>query len=151
MANNGKRKTNTTRAKLESSPIRAIESEVKRRQRRIETLQRKREQVAEQLRDVEEQIAKLLNPHTRTRPTKSSGPTQKARTPKRSNLADGLAAAMAGKGAMTVTEAVDAVLQAGHRTKSSSFHVIVNRTLIMDPRFRQVERGKYLATPQPTT
>ncbi|USO00112.1 MAG: hypothetical protein H6810_05470 [Phycisphaeraceae bacterium] len=46
---------------------------------------------------------------------------------------------------MSVTEASEAVQQAGYQTTSSSFRTIVNQTLIKDPRFKKVSRGQYTA------
>ena len=58
------------------------------------------------------------------------------------NLADALADLLA-KQTLSVTEASEQVQTAGYRTTSPNFRTIVNQTLLKDPRFKRVGRGRY--------
>ena len=58
------------------------------------------------------------------------------------NLVQALKRAMGDK-PMRVSEAADAVLNAGYRTTSPSFRQIVNITLIRSGEFERVGRGRY--------
>jgi hypothetical protein len=47
---------------------------------------------------------------------------------------------------MSVTDVAEAVKQAGYKTTSSNFRVIVNQALLANPKvFRKVARGEYTA------
>lgn len=58
------------------------------------------------------------------------------------NLADALADLLSNK-TLSVTEASEQVQSAGYRTTSPNFRTIVNQTLLKDPRFKRVGRGRY--------
>lgn len=60
------------------------------------------------------------------------------------NLADSLAMVLK-NATMSVTKVTEEVQRAGYRTTSPNFRTIVNQTLIKDPRFKRVSRGKYTA------
>lgn len=57
-------------------------------------------------------------------------------------LVDALIKAIKGK-TLGVSEIVDAVQKEGYRTTSPNFRTIVNQTLINNPAFKRVSRGKY--------
>jgi hypothetical protein len=44
----------------------------------------------------------------------------------------------------TVMQAMEAVKQAGYKTKSRTFRTIVNQTLLKDKRFKKAKRGQYV-------
>lgn len=60
------------------------------------------------------------------------------------NLADSLAKVLK-NATMSVNKVTQEVQRAGYRTTSPNFRTIVNQTLIKDPRFKRVSRGKYTA------
>ncbi|MEO1129536.1 MAG: hypothetical protein AAFX05_07495, partial [Planctomycetota bacterium] len=60
------------------------------------------------------------------------------------SLADSLTKLLRNK-AMSVTDAAQAVQDAGYKTTSPNFRTIVNQTLLKDKRFKRVARGQYTA------
>jgi hypothetical protein len=116
-----------------------LKTELRRRIGRLETLQRKRRRLAEQLAEVDAEIESLggeLNGVAGRRSGK--------RPRNEMNLVDALAKVLKNK-TMGVTEAAEAVQNAGYRTTSSSFRTIVNQTLINSDKFKRVARGQYTA------
>lgn len=116
-----------------------LKTELRRRIGRLETLQRKRRRLAEQLAEVDAEIESLggeLNGVAGRRGGK--------RPRNEMNLVDALAKVLKNK-TMGVTEAAEAVQNAGYRTTSSSFRTIVNQTLINSDKFKRVARGQYTA------
>lgn len=106
-----------------------------RRQREARTLQNKRERLANQLAEVDAQLAAMG-----ALSAGANGPRRRPRND--ASLADSLVGAMKSK-IMSVTEAAEAVKAAGYQTTSTTFRTIVNQTLLKDPRFEKVERGRY--------
>lgn len=84
-------------------------------------------------------------PKKRRRASRATKPRRR-RTSK-STLADVLHAKLKDK-KISVTEAADAVLASGYKTRSSkkNFRVMINQTLTKDKRFNRVSRGVYTAT-----
>lgn len=123
--------------KIGSLSIAELQREIRRREsaagRRVKVLQRKRDNLLGKIADLESQIAKLGGRNrsgVRTRPQNDA------------NLADSLAKVLKNT-VMNVTGVSSAVQKAGYRTTSPNFRTIVNQTLIKDPRFKRVSRGKY--------
>ena len=75
-------------------------------------------------------------------------PPGAARGPRARNagsLVESLRRVLGGK-TMSVTDVAEAVKQAGYKTTSSNFRVIVNQALLANPKvFRKVARGEYTA------
>jgi hypothetical protein len=65
----------------------------------------------------------------------------------RMSLADMMQKVLSGK-TLSVDEVTKGVLEAGYRTSSSRLRVMVNLTLIKDPRFKRVSRGIYTTAKQ---
>jgi hypothetical protein len=55
-----------------------------------------------------------------------------------------LASVLNRKKPMSISEAAEAVQQAGYQTSASNFRAIVSNTLAKDERFKQAERGRYV-------
>jgi len=119
-------------------------SDLKRRERdanrKLRTLEKKREKVAGQLDEIDRLIAEeaaSLGVTVRT----ANG--RRGRRPRNeSNLADSLQKLLRNK-TMSVTDAAQAVQEAGYKTTSPNFRTIVNQTLITDTRFKRTGRGMY--------
>ena len=122
------------RGKFSNVSITELQSEIKRRQRHLDALHRKREKLATQLREVEEQILEEGGA--------MGALTGRKRPRNEQNLADALASLLSNK-TLSVTEASEQVQSAGYRTTSPNFRTIVNQTLLKDPRFKRVGRGRY--------
>jgi len=128
------------RAKLSTLSTTELQSEIKRRSRKLGALQRKRDKLEAQLREVQQEIDGLGGEVT------ADG---RRRCPRNDqNLADALADLLKSK-TLSVTEAAIEVQKAGYRTTSPNFRTIVNQTLLKDKRFRRVSRGKYTAKAAP--
>jgi hypothetical protein len=122
------------RGKFNNVSITELQSEIKRRQRHLDALHRRREKLATQLREIEEQILEEGGA--------MGALTGRKRPRNEQNLADALASLLANK-TLSVTEAAEQVQSAGYRTTSPNFRTIVNQTLLKDPRFKRVGRGRY--------
>ncbi|MBL8746092.1 MAG: hypothetical protein JNK58_07025 [Phycisphaerae bacterium] len=125
------------RSKLGTLTIAQLQREIRRREhdagRKVQSLQKRRDNLLGKIAELESQIAKLGGRNrsgVRTRPQNDA------------NLADSLAAVLKNT-IMNVTGVSSAVQKAGYRTTSPNFRTIVNQTLIKDPRFKRVSRGKY--------
>ncbi|MEL6330188.1 MAG: hypothetical protein AAFR38_11045 [Planctomycetota bacterium] len=108
--------------------------EMQRREASIGRLQRRRERLQEQIEEIDRELGTLGASHV-------AGVGRK-RPKNEMKLADALVKLLTGR-TMSVTEATEAVQEAGYRTSSSTFRTIVNQTLIKDSRFKKVARGQY--------
>lgn len=123
----------------------SLQAEVDRRQRAAKGLLRVRERLMRRLEALDAKLgAAGLNDDSRShgaarRPSAGSG---RRRPRNEMNLVEALAKVLDGK-TLSVTEACEAVQQAGYRTSSKTFRVIVNQTLLKSPRFRKIARGQY--------
>ncbi len=134
-----KKKKRTSKS-LSSMSTDALEKEIKRRERLTETkvarLMVRREKLREELANVEAEIiesgGKLARVGARKRPKNTK------------KLSDALATVLKTK-TLSVTEVSEEVQHAGYKTTSPNFRTIVNQTLLKDPRFKRVSRGKYTA------
>jgi HD superfamily phosphodiesterase len=121
-----------------------IEKELKRRERemsrKLKTLERKREKLLAQLDEIDQQIAEYATELGVSARTKNG---RRGRRPRNeASLADSLNKLLKNK-SMSVTEAAQAVQEAGYKTTSPNFRTIVNQTLITDDRFKRTGRGRY--------
>lgn len=123
-------------SKLSGLSIGQLQHEVRRRERRLHSLHKKRESLAEQIQEIESQIL--------TEGGDLAGLTGRTRPRNEQKLAEALASLLANK-TLSVTEAAEQVQSAGYRTTSPNFRTIVNQTLLKDPRFKRVSRGRYTA------
>lgn len=127
---------------LSSLPLRVIHAELRRRARRAATLQRRRDRLARRIEALDEQIRSLGGSAAR-RNGRVRGGGRRAHN--KQTLVASLHEVLNGK-TMRVTEAAQAVQQAGYKTGSRSFRVQVNIALIKNPKlFRRVGRGQYTA------
>lgn len=121
---------------LDTVPTDELAREMARRRREIDRLRRRRDTLVRQVQEIDDQLrqvgAAIEDGGVRRRPRNEM------------SLADALASVLKNK-TMSVTEAAEAVQNAGYRTTSSSFRTIVNQTLLKDPRFQKVDRGRYRA------
>ena len=121
-----------------------LEKELKRRERecarKMKALEKKREKLLAQLDEVDAQIAEYaaeLGVNAR------SANGRRGRRPRNeASLADSLTKLLRYK-SMSVTDAAEAVQEAGYKTTSPNFRTIVNQTLITDERFKRTSRGIY--------
>lgn len=122
----------------------ALRRELARRGRRLPSLLRKLDRARAKVRAIEAEIG-ALGVDTGGRggrgPAGDGGPRRRPRN--ESNLVDALHKLLQGK-EMSVTEAAEAVQQAGYQTSAANFRTIVNQTLIkFRSRFKKVSRGVY--------
>ena len=137
MPKNSKKKRSSnglTESRTGGLSVRELTDELRRRERQLGTLKRRRERAMAKVRDLDAQISSL------------SGETDNANGRRRPRndvtLADAMASVLDGY-EMSVTELADAVREAGYKTTSPNFRVIVNQTLLKDTRFVRVSRGIY--------
>lgn len=140
-----KKKTTKVSRKPRLSAISTTElqREIARRRRDISKLERKRDRLAEQLAEVEAEIKAAggeLGAYSGGAGGRSTG---RKRPSNKVNLADSLVAVL--KKPMGVTEAAEAVKAAGYQSNAANFRIIVNQTLLKDPRIEKVSRGVYQA------
>ena len=125
------------RQRLSDVSYEELQAELRRREKHVEALVRKRDKLAAELAEVEGQIREAGGAARTAR----HGTTRR-RPQNAMNLADALAKLLRNQ-TMTVTEIAEAVQKAGYKTSSSNFRIIVNQTLLKDPRFKRVGRGQY--------
>jgi len=117
-----------------------LKGELQRRGRRLQTLQKKRERLLQQVAEVESEIQEIggaVGP-------RGVGDGLRRRPRNEMPLEDALAKLLKNR-TMSVTDATEAVQQAGHKTSAENFRTIVNQTLINSPKFKSVSRGQYTA------
>ncbi|HYE02092.1 MAG TPA: hypothetical protein VD963_02535 [Phycisphaerales bacterium] len=128
--------------------ISELQAEMSRRTRLLRGLVRRRERLADKLARLDAQIESLggaVDGGGGTRGRRGGGARPARRRPRNEmNLVEALRQLLAGK-TMSVTEAAEAVQNAGYKTTSSSFRTIVNQTLINSGAFKKVARGQYTA------
>lgn len=120
-----------------------LQAELRRRSKFVTGLERRRERLVARLTEIDAKIRELGGS-----PGGSSGSSfaMGRRRPKNdANLVESLAKLLKGK-TMGVTEAADAVQNAGYQTSAANFRTIVNQTLIKHRNvFKKVSRGQYTA------
>lgn len=126
---------------LSRMSVQELHREISRRQRRVAAMMRRRESLAARLNRLDEDI-RLLGGSIRGRV--AAGAAVRRRPKNKTNLVGALAELLKGK-TMGVTEAAQAVQEAGYRTNSDNFRTIVNQALISSGQFKRVGRGKYTA------
>jgi hypothetical protein len=109
-----------------------LQSEIARRQREVRKLQNRHTRLVAKLTDLEAQIARLGGADSRAGVRPRNDMT----------LIEALAEVLDGK-TMSVTQAAEAVQQAGYKTSSNNFRIQVNIALIKSPQFKRVGRGLY--------
>lgn len=130
-----KKRAATTKPEAMSTP--ELQAELKRREREVRKLERRRERLLNDLSAVEQELA------AEGALSASGGIRRRPRN--EMNLVDTLAQVLKGK-EMSVTEATQAVQQAGYMTTAANFRTIVNQALIREKkRFKKVSRGRYTA------
>jgi uncharacterized protein (UPF0335 family) len=125
---------------LTSVDTATLAAELRRRQGAVGRLERRRERLLEQLQGVE---AELREAGADVAAVGGLAPGRK-RHQNEAKLEDALRELLTGQ-VMTVTDAAQAVQDAGYRTTSPNFRTIVNQTLIRGGRFKRVARGQYTA------
>lgn len=127
---------------LSSISTQELAREVKRRERQLSQLHNKREGLMRRLGDVDAEI-RALGSLVGGSANGAGGGRRRARN--ESNLADALHAVLNGV-TMSVTEAAEAVQQAGYVTTAENFRTIVNQTLLREKnKFKKIARGQYTA------
>lgn len=120
-----------------------LQTELRRRASRLRTLERKREKLQTQLEEVDAEIDEVGGAFIQGAGRRGAGGGRR-RPRNEMNLEDSLQKLLKNK-TMGVTEAAEAVQEAGYKTTSASFRTIVNQTLINSPKFKRVSRGQYTA------
>ncbi len=121
-----------------------LAKEMRRRQREANRLMNRREKLVMQIEELDRQIDALGGPASYGAFGLTSAGKPRRRPRNEKSLSEALIGVLKNK-TLSVTEAAEAVQRAGYQTTSSSFRTIVNQTLIKDPRFKKVARGKYTA------
>lgn len=121
-----------------------LAKEMQRRQRDMNRLVSRRDKLVAQLEALDRQINVLGGPASYGGFGLTSAGKPRRRPRNEKSLGEALLGVLKNK-TMSVTDAAEAVQRAGYQTTSSSFRTIVNQTLIKDPRFKKVARGRYTA------
>ncbi|MEX0877055.1 MAG: hypothetical protein WD114_06310 [Phycisphaerales bacterium] len=133
-----KKKTAKTTRKapaIDNMSTAELQAELQRREKNIRKLERRRERILSDLASIEGELA------AEGALSSSGGIRRRPRNEK--NLVDTLADVLKGK-TMSVTEATQAVQQAGYITTAANFRTIVNQALIREKKvFKKVARGQY--------
>lgn len=117
-----------------------LQSEIRKREKRVNGLMNKRAAILKQLQNVDAEIASYGGAVR----SASGRMTGRKRPKNDSNLADALVNVLRNK-VLSVTDVAQAVQKAGYITTSPNFRTIVNQTLLKDKRIKKISRGKYTA------
>jgi hypothetical protein len=132
---------------LSSLSIEELNKELKRRQRALPSLQRKRAGLLAKVAKIDEQISVLGGAVGSSRPAKVGG-KRRGRPPgsggrkNDGSLVAALHKLLEGK-TMSVTDAGNAVKEAGYKSDSPNFRTMVNAALLKKQFFKRVSRGQY--------
>ncbi len=119
---------------LKAASVPELQAELQRRSRRLGELKRTRERLVRELARVDRQIAEYGPAGESLRRKRPKNPVV---------LVDALKRALDNR-TLSVTEAAEAVQQAGYKTTSPNFRTIVNQALIGNKKsFKKISRGKY--------
>ncbi len=132
-----KKKTTTTKKApaIGAMSTADLQAELHRRGKNIRKLERRRERLLGELAGVEAELA------AEGALSSTGGIRRRPRNEK--NLVEALAQVLNGR-TMSVTEATQAVQQAGYMTTAANFRTIVNQALIREKKvFKKVARGQY--------
>ncbi|MEI7836695.1 MAG: hypothetical protein WCK05_09830 [Planctomycetota bacterium] len=118
-----------------------------RRQKSLPILARQRAKLVRALNAIDRQIATAAGQDAPVAArTAMRGDRQRSgRPPRPGSLKATILAAMGGKKTLSVQEAVQAAIDSGYKSQSKDFRLLVNQTLLNEPEFRKVARGKYAA------
>ncbi|MCY2929329.1 MAG: hypothetical protein NTV86_07500 [Planctomycetota bacterium] len=137
--------------KLANVSLLQLKAELARRQKALPKLARQRAKLLKALAAVEAEMAQVAGaegPVRVARVAKAAPAGRKHRTgrpPRPGSLKAIILAAMGPKKALSVPEAVQAAIDGGYKSQSKNFRLLVNQTLLNEPEFRKVSRGKYAA------
>ena len=130
------------RSKLSTMSIADLRQEIGRRQKLLPKLIAQRDALSREITELQS----LATPVARKAAKPEAAPKRTRRRQRAKNkvgLADALAGFLKGKAKVTIGEAMEGVLAAGYKTKSSDFRSVVNNMLLTDKRFKKVSRGEF--------
>ena len=130
------------RSKLSTMSIADLRQEIGRRQKLLPKLIAQRDALSREITELQS----LATPEARKAAKPEAAPKKTRRRHRAKNkvgLADALAGFLKGKAKVTIGEAMEGVLAAGYKTKSSDFRSVVNNMLLTDKRFKKVSRGEF--------
>lgn len=144
------------RPALANYPTEALQQELERRASQVDELVAERDELAARLAELDAKIAAVggaIASAARRVPGRRLGRSRRRpgrgapgmKRPKNDmSLAEAMAKLLKNK-TLSVTEITSEVQKAGYKTHAANFRTIVNQTLIKDPRFKKVARGRYTA------
>ena len=136
------KETEMPRSKLSTMSIADLRQEIERRQKLLPKLIAQRDALSREITELQS----LATPVARKAAKPEAAPKRTRRRQRAKNkvgLADALAGFLKGKAKVTIGEAMEGVLAAGYKTKSSDFRSVVNNMLLTDKRFKKVSRGEF--------
>lgn len=136
------KETEMPRSKLSTMSIADLRQEIGRRQKLLPKLIAQRDALSREITELQS----LATPEARKAAKPEAAPKRTRRRQRAKNkvgLADALAGFLKGKAKVTIGEAMEGVLAAGYKTKSSDFRSVVNNMLLTDKRFKKVSRGEF--------
>ena len=136
------KETEMPRSKLSTMSIADLRQEIGRRQKLLPKLIAQRDALSREITELQS----LATPVARKAAKPEAAPKRTRRRQRAKNkvgLADALAGFLKGKAKVTIGEAMEGVLAAGYKTKSSDFRSVVNNMLLTDKRFKKVSRGEF--------
>ena len=121
----------------------ALKEELRRRLEALPKLIAERDELSRQIAELEALATTAEAPKPAEAPAPARRARKAKRTQRRASLAASLAEVMAGKGAMSIDQATEALLASGFKTKSKNPRHRVKVTLWEDERFERVGKGQY--------
>ena len=136
------KETEMPRSKLSTMSIADLRQEIGRRQKLLPKLIAQRDALSREITELQSlatlEARKAAKPEAAPKRTR-----RRQRAKNKVGLADALAGFLKGKAKVAIGEAMEGVLAAGYKTKSSDFRSVVNNMLLTDKRFKKVSRGEF--------
>ncbi len=134
-----------TRTETPRHSLAELRAELRRRHGALTELHARRAALHAQLREIDEAIATTSGALLRL---SASGDVRRRQRARNARSLAGVLEQVLGAGEMDVGAAVEAVLRTGYQSTAANFRMLVNQTLINDPRFERVARGRYRLAPR---
>ena len=131
------------KVRLANVSVEDLKKEISRRQRKLPTLIAARDALNCQIAELEGLGDVKPTAIGRRKAGRRKAVRKGVKPARKGSLSSTLVEALKAKGKVTVSEAADAALAAGYKSKSKDFRNIVSMMLSKDKRFKRVGRGVY--------
>ncbi len=132
------------RVNLAKIPLADLARELERRRGQLARLVARRDELNRRIAELEKALAPLTGgKRKRARRKTTRRLVRRGRRRGQKTLVECLAEALAGKEGLSITEATEAVLALGYKSRSKDPKIVVKQALYNSDRFKRVARGRF--------